>query len=72
LLKRLRRADEFRDVGAELLEGRNFATAKFILMPLVDSEQLAEEHHRVFFSQPMYIAPLGDAPSRNRVVRCSA
>ena len=29
-------------------------------MPLVDSEQLDEEHHRVVFSQPMFIAPLGD------------
>ena len=29
-------------------------------MPLMDSEQLDEEHHRVVFSQPMFIAPLGD------------
>ena len=29
-------------------------------MPLVNAEQLDEEHHRVIFSQPMFIAPLGD------------
>ena len=29
-------------------------------MLLVDSEQLDKEHHRVVFSQPMFIAPLGD------------
>jgi hypothetical protein len=27
---------------------------------LVDSEQLDEEHHASFFSQPMFIAPLRD------------
>ena len=27
-------------------------------MPLMDSEQFDEEHHRVVFSQPMSIAPL--------------
>jgi hypothetical protein len=60
LLKCLRRADEFPDVRAKLLEGRNFAAAKFIPMLLMDSEQLDEKHHRVVFSQPMFIAPLGD------------
>ena len=29
-------------------------------MPLMDSEQLDKEHHRVVFSQPMFIAPLGN------------
>jgi hypothetical protein len=60
LLKCLRRADEFRDVRAKLLEGRNFPAAKFIPMLLVNSEQLDEKHHRVVFSQPMFIAPLGN------------
>jgi hypothetical protein len=60
LLKYLRRADEFRDVRAKLLEGGNFPAAKFIPMPLVDSEQFDKEHHRVVFSQAMFIAPLGN------------
>ena len=34
------------------------ATADFIPMPLVNSEQLDKEYHRVVFSQPMFIAPL--------------
>ena len=29
-------------------------------MLLMDSEQLDEEEHGVVFSQPMFIAPLGD------------
>jgi hypothetical protein len=29
-------------------------------MPLMDSEQFDEEHHRVVFSQAMFITPLGD------------
>jgi hypothetical protein len=43
-----------------MLEGRDFTAAKFIPMPLVDSEQFDKEYHRVVFSQPMFIAPLGD------------
>ena len=42
------------------MEGWNFPPADLVPMPLVDSEQLDEEHHRVVFSQPMFIAPLGD------------
>ena len=59
-MKCLGRTDEFRDVGAELLKGRDFTTADFIPMPLMDSEQLDQEQHRVIFSQPMFIAPRGD------------
>ncbi len=29
-------------------------------MPLVYSEQFDKEYHRVVFSQPMFIAPLGE------------
>ena len=29
-------------------------------MPLMDAKQLDKEHHRVVFSQAMFIAPLGD------------
>jgi hypothetical protein len=29
-------------------------------MPLMDSEQLDKQYHHVVFSQPMFIAPLGD------------
>jgi len=60
LLKCLRRADEFRDVRAELLKRWNFATAKLIPMPLMDSEQLDKEYHRVVSRSAMFIAPLGN------------
>jgi len=42
---------ELPNVCTELFKGRDFTAADFIPMPLVDSEQLDEEHHRVVFSQ---------------------
>jgi hypothetical protein len=59
-LKCLRCADEFRDVRAELLKGWYFPAANLIPMLLVDSEQFDKQYHRVVFSQPMFIAPLGN------------
>ena len=42
-------------------------------MPLVDSEQLDKQQHRVVLSQSMFFAPLGNglgrSPRRSRVVR---
>ena len=60
VLKFPRCLDQLCDVRAKLLEGRQFTTADFIPMPLMNSEQFDEEHHRVVFSQAMFIAPLGD------------
>lgn len=59
-MKCLRGGDELHDVRAELLEGWNFPAAEFIPMLLVDSEQFDKQYHRVVFSQPMFIAPLGN------------
>ena len=52
--------DKLGNISAELRKGRNLTATEFIPMPLVDSEQLDEEHHRVIFSQPIFTAPLGD------------
>ena len=49
-----------RDVRSELLERRNFPSADFIPVPLVDSEQLDEEHHGIVLPQPMCVAPVGN------------
>ena len=59
-LKRPRSIDKLCDVRSELLKRRNFPAAEFIPVPLVNSEQLDEEHHRIVLSQPMSVAPVGN------------
>lgn len=55
-----RRFRELANVRPKFAKGGDFPAAKRIPMPLVDAEQFDKHCHRVVFSQPMFIAPLGN------------
>jgi hypothetical protein len=59
-LKCPRGVSQFANVSPKFGKRGNFPAAKFIPMPLMDSEQFDKQYHRVVFSQPMFIAPLGN------------
>ena len=51
---------ELADVSTKFTEGGNLPAAEGVPVLLVDPEQFDEQCHRVVFSQPMFIAPLGN------------
>ena len=55
-----RRFRELANVRPKFAKGGYLPAAKRIPMPLVDTEQFDKHYHRVVFSQPMFIAPLGN------------
>jgi len=55
-----RRFRELANVRPKFAKGGDLPAAKRIPMSLVDTEQFDKHCHRVVFSQPMFIAPLGN------------